>query len=121
MSLADGLAPGSGLDQDGTAGAGPGPVLGGHLVPGAPGPVELVDAGQAVMGPRGGVPAAPGAVPDEGQEAGPPARLDEELGDRVPLAVEAHQVVGIFLDREEPFERQVAPSRDQVEDDLVVA
>src|SRR3954454_12840038 len=79
------------------------------LVPGAPGAVELADVGQAVVGPGGDVPAGPGPVADEPEEAGAAPHLDEEARDRVALAVEAHQVAGVFLDGEEAGQGEVAP------------
>src|SRR3954447_3334609 len=59
-SLIDGG--GLGADDEGVA---PGGGAGDDLVPGAPGAIELADVGQAVMVPRGGIPAGLAPLADE--------------------------------------------------------
>src|SRR5262249_55948091 len=84
------------------------PGCDGNAVPRAPGAVELADTGQLIVAPRGDVPALRHPIADEFQEARPAAHLDEELRDRVTLAIEAHQVPGVVLDHEQAGQGELA-------------
>ena len=83
--------------------------------------IKLDETGETVVGPGRPVPAGLRTVADELEEPGTPPHLDEEPRDRVPLTIEAHQVARVFLGDEQPVEREVAATREQVVDDLVVS
>src|SRR5262249_10190397 len=84
------------------------------------GTIELANVGQSVVGSGGAVPAGVKPVADKLEKAGPSPHLDQEPRNRIALAVEAHQVVRIFLDDEEPGQWQIAPSFEQVDRYLIV-
>ena len=89
-------------------------------MPRSPGAVELADVGELVVTARRRVPAVFQAVADESQESRASAHLDQEPRDRITLAVEAHQVLGVFLDLEQTRQRDLAAPGQQVDGDLVV-
>src|ERR1700719_3250296 len=90
-------------------------------MPRSPGAVELTDVGELVMNSRRRVPAVFQTVADEPQEARASSHLDQETRDRIALTVEAHQVLGVILDQEETRQGKLAPARQQIDGDLVVA
>src|SRR5580693_810852 len=90
-------------------------------MPRAPGEVELTDVRKLIMSAGRGVPTLFETIADEPKEARASSHLDQEPRDRITLTVEAHQVFGIVLDREESSEWDFAAPREQIEGDLVVA